>query len=560
MNNVDRLETNHLEVVGPPGTIDLSSDLPVLCAEQTYVVRPRAGGDVRPGLGGTLTVRRGALEGRLRFGNFVGLAELDGCVVRIDSRRISVPDADRMIEELVAAVRGLPSRALPPTGTSFDRPLVHADDIDLLTYLVVRDAVRGHGPHDLTAAMARILARPHERLGDESSDRPIWAADRIDGRTLIELASRPVDRIRIPPDSPLARSPIALLPGGVPARVRVSRSIPTTDTLENRFVATVLDRCLAIVRRVSAHAARGNHPAMAPLRVEAVQLAAVLERWRLHRVLEDLRPLRRLPTTSTVLRGRPGYRDVLSLYADVLGRTRIVPPSAAIRIVALRDIATLYEWWCYFQVVSAVSDTLGPPLRVDPAAPSWQGAELRYGLTAQFPEGVRVELNRSFSRNQAGKHRSYSVTLRPDILVETPQGRHIFDAKFAFERLGSSLGDEGDEDDEDDEADEDESITSRAWRAHIHKMHTYRDALDRVASVRVLYPGTTEDWYPAGPHGASQGVGSSPLRVGNVADSSALRSLLKELISPAAVAAGDVRPLSETADPAAAETGPKHLP
>ena len=92
--------------------------------------------------------------------------------------------------------------------------------------------------------------------------------------------------------------------------------------------------------------------------------------------------------------------------------------------------------------------------------------------------------------------------------------------------------------------DEDESIAGRAWRAHIHKMHTYRDALDRVASVRVLYPGSTEDWYPAGPHGARQGVGSSPLRVGNAADSSALRSLLKELIPSAAIAAGDALPPS----------------
>jgi predicted component of viral defense system (DUF524 family) len=327
----------------------------------------------------------------------------------------------------------------------------------------------------------------------------------------------------------------------VPARVRVGRSIPTTDTLENRFVATVLDRCLGIVRAVSAHAARDRHPAMAALQAEAAQVAAALEHWRLHRVLEDLQPLRRLPTTSTVLRGRPGYRDVLSLYADLLGRTLIVPPSASIRIVGLRDIATLYEWWCYFQVVAAVSETLGPPLHMDTAAPTWQGAELRYGLTAQFPESVRVELNRSFSRSHAGKHRSYSVTLRPDILVETPEGRHIFDAKFAFEPLQSSLG--GDADVEND--DDDSSLTSRAWRAHIHKMHTYRDALDQVASVRVLYPGTTHDWYPAGPHGAREGVGSLPLRVGSVTDLSALQSLLGELIPSAAMAVDDVLPPSD---------------
>jgi hypothetical protein len=525
MSDVAILETQRFKVIGPPGTIDPSSDPPLLYAEETYVVHPRAGGIVRPGLAGALTVLPGAQEGHLRFGNFVGIAELDGCIVRIDSRRISVPAADRMVEELVAAVRGLPSRALPPTGTSFDRPLVHADDVDLLAYLVVRDAVRGRGPHDLSAAMARILARPHERLIDERSDRPIWAADRIDGRTIVEIASRPVERIRVPLGSPLAGSPIALLPGGVPARIRVGHSIPTTDTLENRFVATALDRCLAIVRTVAAHAARGSSAAMAPLRAEAVQLAATLERWRLHRVLEDLRPLRRLPTTSTVLRGRPGYRDVLRLYADLLGRTRIVPPSAAIRIVGLRDVATLYEWWSFFQIISAVSDSLGPPVRLDPAAATWQGAELGQGLTAHFSDGVRVEFNRSFSRSQSGKHRSYSVTLRPDILLETPRERHIFDAKFAFEPLGASLSDDDDN--------EDESNAGRARRWHIHKMHTYRDALDRVASVRVLYPGSIDEWYPVGPHGARQGVGSLPLRVGNATDSDALRSLLSDLVQPA---------------------------
>jgi hypothetical protein len=540
MNDVAVLETHHLEVVGPQGTIDPSSDPPVLYAEETYVVHTRAGGVVRPGLAGALTVLPGAHEGRLRFGNFVGLAELDGSIVRIDSRRVSVPDADRMLDELVAALRSLPSRALPPTGAAFDRPLAHADDVDLLAYLVVRDAVRGLGPHDLTGAMARIFARPHERLADEPADRPIWAADRIDGCTVVEVASRPVERIRVPPDSALAGSPISLrLDGVLPARIRVGRSTPTSDTLENRFVATVLDRCLAIVRTVAAHAARGSSAAAGPLRAEAAQLAATLERWRLHRVLENLRPLRRLPTTSTVLRGRPGYRDVLRLYADLLGRTRIIPPSAAVRIVGLRDIAALYEWWCFFQVVHAVSDTLGPPERVDPVASTWQGAELGQGLTAHFSGSVRVEFNRSFSRSQGGKHRSYSVPLRPDILVETPRERHIFDAKFAFESFGSSLSDDNDDSEE-------ENLAGRARRWHIHKMHTYRDALDRVGSVRVLYPGSTEEWYPVGPLGARHGVGSLPLRVGIAADSSALASLMKELIPPDAVASGEVGAPSET--------------
>ena len=189
-----------------------------------------------------------------------------------------------------------------------------------------------------------------------------------------------------------------------------------------------------------------------------------------------------------------------------------------------------------------MSDTLGPTVRLDPARATWQGAQLRPGLTAYFSGGVRLEFNRSFSKSQSGKHRSYSVTLRPDILVETPRERHIFDAKFAFEPLGSSLSD-------DDEDDEDEGNAGRARRWHIHKMHTYRDALDRVASVRVLYPGSIEEWHPDGPHGARQGVGSLPLRVDKPENLSALSALLRDLIQPAGVAAGDVLAAEENASP-----------
>jgi len=522
MRQIATLSTRGLEVVGD--TIDAEVDPPVLLAEDTYIVRALPGATVRSGLSGALRVLPGAKEGQLRFGNFVGLAELDGRIIRVDSRRMSLPEADAMLRNLVETLQKLPARALSSTGAAFDRTLQAGEEIDLLAYLVVRDAVRGKGPHDLTTAMSRVLSRPNERLVDERRVRPIWSADRIDGGTLVDMVAPGFERIRVPADSPLSGSPVTVALNDVlPLHIRVGGSTPTTDTLENRFLATVLDRCLAIVRTVVAHAARDVAPAMEPLRAEAVQLATTLERWRLHRVLRDLTPLKRLPTTSTVLRGRPGYRDVFRFYADLLGRTRIVPPSAAMRIVGLRDVATLYEWWCFFQVVGIASEVLGAPLKIDPATQGWQGAELGQGLTAHFSSGVRVEFNRRFARTDGDDHRSYSVPLRPDIVVETPDTRHLFDAKFAFEPLATSV-------DEDDDAGVDHPDV-RARRAHIHKMHTYRDAVDGVSSVRVLYPGSTGEWYPVETSGGPrQGVGSVPLRVGSAADAQALRSLIEVLI------------------------------
>jgi PD-(D/E)XK nuclease superfamily len=243
--------------------------------------------------------------------------------------------------------------------------------------------------------------------------------------------------------------------------------------------------------------------------------------------------------SSTDWRAARPRTELFEDQADVFRRTRGRPNQqrSKMRVVqryggrcAICD-RSVSEWLVAAHLVGDAEKGSNDPRNGLPCRLSgWSGrrecaraAELGQGLTAHFSGSVRVEFNRSFSRSQGGKHRSYSVPLRPDILVETPRERHIFDAKFAFEPFGPSVS-------EDDDDSEDDSLAGRARRGHIHKMHTYRDALDRVASVRVLYPGSTDEWYPVGPPGARHGVGSLPLRVGSAADASALRSLLKELI------------------------------
>ena len=62
--------------------------------------------------------------------------------------------------------------------------------------------------------------------------------------------------------------------------------------------------------------------------------------------------------------------------------------------------------------------------------------------------------------------------------------------------------------------------------------HTYRDALENVRSVRILYPGTEASFHPA--HGAvnglHDGVGALPLRPGDAVQMMQLRDVLSALI------------------------------
>lgn len=133
------------------------------------------------------------------------------------------------------------------------------------------------------------------------------------------------------------------------------------------------------------------------------------------------------------------------------------------------------------------------------------------------------------------KWRSYSVTLRPGIVLKVGETLHLFDARFRIDRWAV-------EDFEGDaaaaETAENDDRAGRAsaiwWKnADIHKMHAYRDALGRdgahVATVRVLYPGTQEVFYPSQPSGG-EGVGAIPLQP--MGDRASLAAILASLLTP----------------------------
>ncbi|HEX8105593.1 MAG TPA: DUF2357 domain-containing protein, partial [Solirubrobacteraceae bacterium] len=195
-----------------------------LVAEHEYVVRfaPEAPRDV---LRGALTVYRGGEDrGGLRFGEYFGDAELGGRILRVTSPRLSPQANARMLHEVAERLSALPFRAPAVTGHGYARDVLSGPDVLYQSYAVFRHAMAGGPPHDLPAAIERILARPHERLVDEQEVRPLAHALDVDGRTLLEVASRPDRLVALPATHPLARSPGAVALGGrLPTQLRVRR-------------------------------------------------------------------------------------------------------------------------------------------------------------------------------------------------------------------------------------------------------------------------------------------------------------------------------------------------
>lgn len=253
----------------------------------------------------------------------------------------------------------------------------------------------------------------------------------------------------------------------LPQRILQERAEETFNTPENRFVKYFLG-LLTTATGQALTLATILRPDDAALYHELRTLRDELQVALAWPWLQEVGPLSYLPFHSRVLQQRDGYQELFALYPQfLLART---PFGADLeRAVAARDVAKLYEYWCFFRLTRALAAEWGDP-RIE-LRPDNSGG-LAEGIAASFADtDWKLYFNRSF----LGGRGSYSVGLRPDFtLVYRGRPEMVFDAKF---RLDAPL-------------DLDDAATAQRspQAADLYKMHTYRDAL-RVRAAVALYPG-----------------------------------------------------------------------
>lgn len=528
---VERLSCGQYELVAqgkeslweePDGSIEIS-------AERRYLVRLGAGADCDV-LAGALSIPHQGTEGVLQFGNFIGVAELGGRRLRVVSDRVPASAVARMLDDVSLELASLPFGAATPTAAPYARARELAPDALYHAFAVLRDAMRARGPHDLRGAVERILARPYESLrADEPRLVPLAQVSNVDAHTLSSIQSAPELLATVTAGSLRSSRLAKSLDGRMPGMVRVAPLAHDNDTAENRFVVAALEAMADLVRRFERFSRASGQSSSAINAQEAAEIGDQLQRWRRHNVIERLPPGRSFPFQSTVLRGRPGYRELLSIYLDLLARTHMALPHDLRPLLELRDAALIYEYWCFFRVVAAASETLGSAPSISRFSVTELGSKVPYGYRAQWP-GLEIVYNETFSPDAAGAGKrgknSYSVRLRPDITVRTAGGHlHVLDAKLKL-NLSEAFQDA------DEEHDETRADTFK--RADLYKMHAYRDALG-ADSVWILYPGSgerTESYaFPWSEPGISvfQGVGAVPLRPDSQGDGG-LGALIRDLL------------------------------
>lgn len=343
------------------------------------------------------------------------------------------------------------------------------------TPLFVFHFFRRYG-RELELALEVIAHRPLRRLADRIEDLTVDQATDVDLDAMMSIlhsatandrgATNVIHRLR-------------------PAKIRQRLPIETIDTPENRFVLSAAGRFLAAIEALERASWYRDDQRLELDRKRIGAMESALRMFMQDRQFQEVGKLDRFPMASRVLQRRDGYRELTTLWFS-FQRARQPLFDRLEHAIDIRDIATLYEFWVFFELAARIGTVLGVEGQFleHPGALNDELNGIRYGARFRY-EGVG---DLYYNQNKRG----YSgVWLRPDYLWHPVNGRPVaFDAKFRMDRLPALAG--ADTDTESNI----EDVAYDTKDVDLVKMHAYRDALDVRAAV-VIYPGTESTWLAA---------------------------------------------------------------
>ena len=495
-----------LDSDAPPGPV--STDRPEIFRPDTSSGQT---GRIRPGL----------YTGTLPVNVCVGGRHLGSFELEVRARKLDYLSHYKwMLRDLADVFAEAIMRRFAPTEARFTfRPDGDAPTL-YQRFAFLRSLIDGEV---LESAITQILSNPHREWREEHEFRP--AGQPIpSGPTVARAVTRAGPRV------PWRVSNRVAMLDSLPARMPVERAFETYDTLPNRFVKHVLLQWRNMVAAIAQALAQAQDSAA--VRRGLTETEAVLQ--HLDEVLaqplfREVGPLTQAPGSNQVLQKRAGYRDIYRLYVQSeLAAMLAWSGGEDVYRAGQKDVAMLYEYWVFVQLVQIVSGLCNEPLSPEQLLEEGpDGLDLRLkrgtqkvlsGKVTRRGRTMDLELwyNRTFAPGE--HHGSWTRRLRPDCSLRirfrgyggTDELWLHFDAKYRVETLLEIFGSDGASPEAETETG-DGGSNALPVAEDLLKMHAYRDAIRRTSGAYVIYPGT-EDRVHYRYHEILPGLGAFALR------------------------------------------------
>ena len=354
-------------------------------------------------------------------------------------------------------------------------------------------------------AVHKVISTPVTKWGESEIDRDIRGVRRLNNKALRQIATAS-NRIGLPEGHPLEWL------GSIPAKIKINYKKETIDTPENRFVKHALKTFLSVVSDLKSRTEEDSK-----INLEARKTEDHLEQLLSYSIFKEISNPASLILNSPVLQRKEGYREILKVWLMFhLAAQLTWAGGDDVYDIGKRDVAVLYEYWLFFQLLKIIEKVFGIKPKKDLIIDTNDKLGLQLKQGTHFPiEGIcdkhnrklkiQFSYNRTFSgNNDFPEGGSWTRNMRPDYTLSIwPDGItqvkaeqeelivHIhFDAKYKIENIIESLGDVSNLDEE-----KSEQSKGTYKRADLLKMHSYKDAIRRTGGAYILYPGKEKTTY-----------------------------------------------------------------
>lgn len=403
------------------------------------------------------------------------------------------------------------------------------------------------GSVEFNEAVHRILTMPVTRWAEETGSTDIRRVRRFSNNNLKEILRGGQQQLSDNVGGSLSMYGLKSVPG----RISSIHKTDSVDTPENRFVKHALETFLKFCTDVNSAAAAGSK-----LSNESGLLIRALETHLHHGIFKDISRPTTLKINSPILQRKEGYREVLRVWLMFELAAKLVWEGGDdIYKGGKKDIATLYEYWLFFQLLELLQSIFDiqhkSVEKLIVKTPDGLNLQLKQGrftaLEGVYDSGgrklnIRFCYNRTFGGNKeypgAG---SWTTTLRPDYSLSFwPSGIteaeaeqeelivHIhFDAKYKIANTEELFEKKSAERVEEEKTENRKGLYKNA---DLLKMHAYKDAIRRTGGAYILYPGDASK-NMQGFHEIIPGLGAFPVRCSKTNNGTGeLKLFIKEII------------------------------
>lgn len=335
------------------------------------------------------------------------------------------------------------------------------------------------GNDSLQELLDLILGNPHFTQSTSPAYVPTVSTKKFNHSTFQRVAGSVKDSELIPAGHELCQKPFVskLMSTSAGDKIFPKNLYSVTNTIcydtpENRFLKHFLLWCQEIFMNVS------NLYPQYQIRDDCAKSLRIIRKYLFHPFFETIGAFSFLPTSSSVLTNRVGYRELFLHYLKCRSQPKVFSDYLAdiVEFMEIKNISTLYEYWVFFMIAK---ELFGSNATLQVIEHQNVGNILKYGL--RISEGSsNLYYNKTYGHSPEG---SYNFSLRPDISLEINGDgkfrRFFFDAKYSNTSIPSSQDDP----------------VAVYKNANVVKMLSYLEAINNSDLAVIVYPGTKFSFY-----------------------------------------------------------------